>query len=173
MIKPRDNLAVTKTKQGHTLMITTNFIAKLCRLATIVVATLAVSGLAISAENSHIERKYYNPWEREIGYAPVVKVGNTLYLSGVTSPGETMAEQVESIYTSIGKMLAEHGAGFDDIVKETVFIRDIEALKGASGVRKKFFADGKDPASSWIQIDRLFVEDRMIEVEAIAVLPDK
>lgn len=123
------------------------------------------------AGNNHIERSYYNPWEREIGYAPVVKVGNTLYLSGVTSPGKDMAAQVEAVYKTIGSLLKAHGADYQHIVKETVFTKDIEALKSTSAIRKQFFADGEDPASSWIQIDRLFMEEYLIEVEVMAVLP--
>ena len=106
-------------------------IHQLARRVVLALIAAAISMASInsqSAEAPLIERKYYNPWEHEYGYAPIVKVGNTLYLSGVTAPGKTMQEQVKAVYNSIGKMLAEYGATHDDIVSETVFTKDIEAV---------------------------------------------
>jgi 2-iminobutanoate/2-iminopropanoate deaminase len=110
--------------------------------------------------------------EKEWNYAQAVRVGNTLYVSGTTGRGATMEEQVRNAYERIGKTLTSFGADFGDIVKETVFTTDLDALKQARDARKAFYGE-HTPASSWIGIDRLFVPEVKIEVEVIAILGEK
>ncbi len=129
---------------------------------------LPLAALAADPAIFHLSEK----GEKEWGYAQAVRVGNTLYLSGTTGRGATMADQVKNAYERIRRTLEHFGADFGDVVKETVFTTDIEALKAASATRKEFYA-GRTPASSWIGIDRLFVPEIMVEIEVIAVLEDK
>ena len=104
------------------------------------------------------------------GYASVVKTGNVLYLSGVTSAG-SFAEQVQKIYSSIENNLKKYGATFQNVVKENVFTTSMDSMQFYNYVRKPFYK-GDYPAATWVQISRLFVADRMLEVEVVAVLPE-
>ncbi|MDF2179378.1 hypothetical protein P2G88_14075 [Aliiglaciecola sp. CAU 1673] len=52
-----------------------------------------------------IERHFSHTWEQEIGYTQVVRVGPWLMLSGVTAPGNDMAEQLNRVYGNIEKLL--------------------------------------------------------------------
>ena len=110
--------------------------------------------------------------EKDWGYAQAVRVDDTLYLSGTTGRGTTMEEQVKNAYERIQRTLEKFGAGFDDIVKETVFTTDIEALKAARDARRAFYRE-HTPASSWIGVERLFVPEVKIEIEVIAIVDDK
>ena len=136
------------------------------------IALFCCTGNAFAEESSSIERKYYNPWEKEYGYAPVAKIGNTLYLSGMVSSGDTMEAQIKGVYQSIAKILADYDLTTDNIVREVVYTKDMEALKKAAAVRKAFFSEDKYPASSWIQVDRMFNEEFLLEVEVFAVITD-
>ena len=122
-------------------------------------------------EPNNIVRKHYGSWEKDIGYAQVVQVGKTLYISGITSNGESMTEQVKGVYQRIESILNDYGTDTSRIVKEVVYTRDMEALKASIELRKSFFAEEQYPSSSWIQIDRLFLEEFMLEVEVEALLP--
>jgi 2-iminobutanoate/2-iminopropanoate deaminase len=104
------------------------------------------------------------------GYAGVVKVGNTLYLSGVTSGGD-FATQVSNIYRGLEKNLQKFGASFQNVVKENLYTLDIDSMKHYNYLRKPFYK-GDFPAATWVQVSRLFSPDRMLEVELVAVLPD-
>ena len=128
---------------------------------------------ACSQKNDKVERKFYNSWEAQIGYAQVTKAGSMLYISGLTSTKEGMNEQVKEIYTTISKILNDYGVDTSYIVKETAYTKDIEALKDAIYVRKEFFTDIQYPAATWVQIDRLFNEAMLVEIEVIAWVPDK
>lgn len=110
---------------------------------------------------------HFGPWEAEWGYAQGRRVGNTLYMSGTTGRGATMEEQVKSIYATIGMALKAYGLNASHVVKEVVYATDMEALQKANAPRMSFY-DGNTPAATWIQIERLFQKESMLEVEVVA-----
>ena len=110
-------------------------------------------------------------WEQPIGYASAVRVGRTLYLSGQTSTAQGMENQVQEIYKGLEKTLAHFGADFTCVVKENIYTKDIEALKAAGALRKKFYGESF-PAATWVQVSRLFSPEDLLEVELVAILPE-
>ena len=120
--------------------------------------------------NQAIERKNYHTWENDIGYSQVVKTHNTLYISGITSEETTFENQIDDIYNTIKKILADYDVGTNAIVKEVIFTTDIEKLKAAIPTRKAHFND-KYPSSSWIEVKRLWSKSHLLEVEVVVVLP--
>ena len=106
----------------------------------------------------------------DIGYSQVVKANNTLYISGITSEKSTFENQVDDIYSTIKKILADYDVGTSAIVKEVIFTTDIESLKAAIPTRKAHF-DGKYPSSSWVEVKRLWNKSHLLEIELVVVLP--
>src|SRR5947207_1517947 len=82
---------------------------------------LACSPSFALAETPNIERTYTQPWEKQIGYAQIVRHGDTLYISGVVANGKTLVDQMTAIYAEIGNLLKPYGAGSSDIVRETIY----------------------------------------------------
>src|SRR5690606_28900568 len=103
------------------------------------------------------------------GYAQVVKVGNTLYISGTVAIEVTPAG-IRNVYMALKKSLEQFGASFQNVVKENLYTTDIEAMKKYNYVRKEFYK-GDFPAATWVQVVRLFMPDAKLEVELVAVLP--
>jgi 2-iminobutanoate/2-iminopropanoate deaminase len=128
--------------------------------------------VVVTAEDTS-DRKHIFPWEKPVGYSQVVKVDNTLYLSGITSSEKTLKGQMADIYRNIEKILSEYQLNMDHIVKEVIYTTDIEKLKAETALRKSFFKNGLYPASSWVQVERLFNPNEMIEIEVIAQKPAK
>ncbi len=110
---------------------------------------------------------HFGPWEEEWGYAQGRKVGNTLYVSGTVSGGETMEQQIKGIFDRIGKTLEVYGLNASHVVKEVVYTTDIEATKKAVKPRLEFY-DGNTPAATWVQIERLFSPGALVEIEVQA-----
>lgn len=125
--------------------------------------------ISVVAEDK-IERKMYNPWEAEIGYSQVVKAGNTLYVSGIASDKPTLEEQVEEIYLLIENTLRDNGLDMSSIVKQVIYTTDIEAFKKLGQVRKKHFKENAYPASTLVQIQRLYAPNHMVEIEVVAYI---
>jgi 2-iminobutanoate/2-iminopropanoate deaminase len=121
---------------------------------------------------------HLRPAEEAFAYSQAVKAGDLLFISGTVSwneaaepiaPGD-MAAQVKVVYDELAKTLAAHGASFANVVKETVYTRDMEALVASADVRKAYFAECAPPASTWVQIARLVLPELLLEVEMTAYL---
>ena len=119
--------------------------------------------------------------EKELGFAQAVRSGNTLYVSGtcavgldneVVAPGD-MRGQLEHIYRIINMALEAHGASFENVVKEMIFVNDIDALRDALPIRRTFYKDAAPPAATWIEVSRFMRPDFVIEIEVTAELPGK
>lgn len=119
--------------------------------------------------------------EKDFGYSQAVRVGNTIHISGSVSMNDTgevlgkgdMKEQLKNALEDIRKTLAHFGADYGDVVKETIFTTDMDALLSATGVRGKFYEGYEYPAATWVAVPRLVSPDFLVEVEVVAVLKVK
>lgn len=105
---------------------------------------------------------------QSIGYANAIQVGNTVYVSGIVAMGATVEEQLVGIFKQLERVLQPFGATIQDVVKETAYTTDMEALKAANGKRMEAYG-GHAPAATWVQISRLFMESAKLEIDFIAV----
>jgi enamine deaminase RidA (YjgF/YER057c/UK114 family) len=107
--------------------------------------------------------------EEQIGYCHALRVGDTLYISGTVGKGP-MPAAVASVYKQLAATLRQQGLGFEHVIKENVYALDLDAFKAANGERKKYYA-GAQPAATWVQVDRLFTPEYVLEVELVATVP--
>ena len=139
------------------------FLPLLCLLAT---SALLAGGPAPALKT---EKYKLGDWEDEIGYRQAVRVGDTLYVSGIAGAG-AMPDAIKGVYGELRQVLAHYGLTFAHVVKENAYTTDLEALKTNLAVRRAFY--GRDfPAATWVQISRLYQPDQVLEVELIAVFP--
>ncbi len=111
-------------------------------------------------------------------YTHVVKTtGTTVYIAGQTPVDENgqivgkgdITAQTEQVMQNIGKALASVGAGYDKLVKTTVFITDARYREAVGAVRNKYLA-GHLPTSTLLVVAGLAQPEFLLEIEAIAVL---
>jgi aminoacrylate peracid reductase len=120
--------------------------------------------------------KYLN--HPKLTYAPAVRVGNLLFVSGLTgvdpqtgnlvSPGDIVA-QMRQIYKNLADILKAAGATPENIVQTTDYITTQENYKKTGDVRREFFGDSR-PTSVGVVVKELLRPDALIEVSAIAVM---
>jgi reactive intermediate/imine deaminase len=84
--------------------------------------------------------------------------------------GPGIREQTRQCLENIKAVLAEDGATMDDIVKVTVFIRDMGEFDAIHEVRRQYFKPDRLPASTMVQIVRFTEPDALIEIEAVAAV---
>lgn len=89
--------------------------------------------------------------------------------SGDLVAGGVEAETRQAL-TNVRNVLEAGGASLDDVVKTTVFMRDIQDFARMNSVYAEFFSE-RPPARSTVQVAAL-PKDGAVEIEAIAVLPD-
>jgi enamine deaminase RidA (YjgF/YER057c/UK114 family) len=88
----------------------------------------------------------------------------------VVAPGDVTA-QSERIFDLIGQILAAHGATFADVLHIRTFMTDLNDLSAYAAVRRRAFTGTPPPASSTIEVSRLFLPGAVLEVEITAVAP--
>ncbi|HMF73504.1 MAG TPA: RidA family protein [Flavitalea sp.] len=137
-----------------------------------VLSILIVTTARAQSDSGTIEKQKFHfgkTGEDGAGYAQAVRVGKTIYISGTVGGGEA-ASALTSIYNGLQKTLAFYGATFQNVVKENLYTTNIEEIKKHNAVRKKYY-NNDFPAATWVQIQRLYMETALVEVELIAVLP--
>ena len=111
-----------------------------------------------------------------IHYAPAVRVGNTLYISGQIGRDENMKlveereAQFVQTFENLKKVLSAAGASFADVVDVTSFHTDMRDLPLYMQVRDRYFT-GNYPAWTAIGAAQLCgAPGYFLEVKAVAVL---
>ena len=80
--------------------------------------------------------------------------------------GETAAEQARLALTNARNVVEAGGLTLDNVIKVTVFIRDMDEFGAINEVYRTFFS-GEPPARSVVEVSRL-PKDVLVEVEMIA-----
>jgi 2-iminobutanoate/2-iminopropanoate deaminase len=77
-----------------------------------------------------------------------------------------MAEQTARVLENLNGVLEAAGAGFDSVLKTTVFLKDLAEFAAMNEVYAKYFG-AVAPARSTVEVARL-PKDVKVEIEAIA-----
>lgn len=108
-------------------------------------------------------------------YSPAIKAGNLLFLSGQipldatgTMVSGDVAAQTEQVMRNIGALLDAAGAGFQHVVRTTVYLADMNDFAAMNAVYGTFVAD-PPPARATVQVSRL-PRDARVEIDVIAAL---
>ena len=115
------------------------------------------------------------------GYSHVVEVrgGRTVYIAGQTALDQNgnvvgkgdFAAQADQAFRNLATALASVGCTARDLVKLTVFVRDMDNLTAYRRARDRFFATASPPATpaiTLVEVSRLFADELLIEIEAVA-----
>ncbi|MGG5404957.1 RidA family protein [Clostridioides difficile] len=109
-------------------------------------------------------------------YSQAIKAGNLLFVSGQVPlvsetmevvEGDVQAQTAQSL-KNLKAILAESGADFSNVVKTTVFIKDMNEFGAINEVYAEYFGENK-PARACVEVARL-PKDVKVEIEVIAVL---
>lgn len=114
------------------------------------------------------------------GFSQAVKAearGTFLYLSGVTSrlpSGELVGEgdieaQARQVMVNIKAIIEDAGGTMDDVVRLVTYVRRMDDHPTVRRIRHEYFGD-RPPASTLVEVSRLFDPRQLIEVEATAIL---
>ena len=124
---------------------------------------------------SSVERKNYPELgEVKAPYVHAVKHNDTLWLSGLTAFGTPaqkagIAEQAEAVFLQIKAIASAEGTDFSRLIKVTIFITSFAEIDALRQVLYRHYGDHL-PASSLVEISRLFSPDLKIEIEAVFAL---
>jgi len=117
------------------------------------------------------------------GWTHVVGVtgGKTIYISGQVSVNERgevvgkgdLRQQTEQTYENLKHALTAAGATFRDVVKMNLYVVGLkpEHVPMLREVRSRYVNAEQPPASTLVGVSALVGTDWLIEIEAVAVVP--
>jgi len=108
-------------------------------------------------------------------YSQGVEMNGMLFVSGqipfvpetMELVSEDVQEQTKQSLNNLMAILEEAGYGLNDVVKTTVFIKDMNEFGQINEVYGEFFGENK-PARACVEVSRL-PKDVKVEIDAIAV----
>lgn len=139
----------------------------------------------IFSQNETKPVKFVNPAgvAKPTGYShsAIVDLGNSrmVIVSGqvaLDSAGNLVgkgdfAKQAEQVFTNIRHILRAAGGDMQHIVKTGIFVVDLSRIQAFREVRNRFLNSQNPPASTLVQVSRLYREDLLLEIEVTAIIP--
>lgn len=106
-------------------------------------------------------------------YSQGIIAGNTLYASGQIPidpatgdiKGSDISQQAQQVMVNIGAILQEAGYQYEDVVKTTCFLADMDDFAAFNSVYEKYFT--QKPARSCVAVKQL-PKNVLCEVEVTA-----
>jgi len=90
-------------------------------------------------------------------------------VNGDILSSEDVAKQTEQVMANLEAILQAAGASFEQVVKTTVFLKDMNDFAAMNAVYAKFFPEDTAPARACVQVSRL-PKDVLVEIDCIAVI---
>ncbi|OXM82608.1 RidA family protein [Paenibacillus rigui] len=108
-------------------------------------------------------------------YSQAVQFGNLLFtsgqiplnLDGVVVEGG-IEEQTHQVFRNLEAVLSHAGSSFQQVIKATVFIKDMNQFGKVNEIYASYFREHK-PARSTVEVARL-PKDVLVEIELIATI---
>ena len=104
--------------------------------------------------------------------------GETLFVAGQIAidpktnqliPSTDVSQQTEQVMANLSAILEAAGASFNDVVKTTVFLKDMNDFVAVNAVYAKYFDEATAPARACVEVARL-PKDVLVEIDCIAVI---
>ena len=111
-------------------------------------------------------------------YTDAVIAGELLFVSGLVAVdrqgalvgGDDVVAQTRQVFANLRAVLDEAGCRFEDVVKVTIYLTDVDDRPKINPVRREVFGDSR-PASTLVEVSRLAVPGARVEIEAVALIP--
>lgn len=109
-------------------------------------------------------------------YSQAVKAGGFIWCSGQipinpatdTVEAASVEDQTRQVISNLSNVLEAAGSSLSNVVKTTVFIKDMNDFAALNGVYAEMFGDTR-PARSCVEVARL-PKDVKVEIECIAAI---
>jgi 2-iminobutanoate/2-iminopropanoate deaminase len=118
-------------------------------------------------------------------YAPyllsqAIQLGNLVFVSGQAGVGDDgnivaprdFEQQADRAFRNLERALAAAGSSLAHVAKVTIYLTSMDNFARVVELRRKWFR-APYPADTIVEVSALYSPDAMIEIEAIALAPEK
>jgi reactive intermediate/imine deaminase len=85
--------------------------------------------------------------------------------------GSDISQQTEQVMANLGAILKEAGTSWENVVKTSVFLSDLNNFVPMNQVYASYFDEATAPARACVEVARL-PKDVLVEIDCIAILSD-
>ena len=111
-------------------------------------------------------------------FTDAVRAGGFLHVSGIVAVdgagrlvgGDDVVAQTRQVLENMRAILDAGGCGFEDVVKVTIFLTDIDERPLINPLRQEVFGSAR-PASTLVEVSRLVLPEARVEIECVALVP--
>jgi len=111
-------------------------------------------------------------------FTDAVRAGGFLHVSGVIAVdaegnlvgGDDVVAQTRQVLENMRAILEAGGCGFEDVVKVTIFLTDVDDRPLINPLRQEAFGSVR-PASTLVEVSRLVLPEAKVEIECVALVP--
>jgi enamine deaminase RidA (YjgF/YER057c/UK114 family) len=152
------------------------------RLLTIV-ALVGGAAVVAGAQERPAAPRFINPpsLPPSRGYSQLVEVPpgqRVLFVAGQVALDSTgtlvgsgdFRAQARQVFENLRRALEAQGATFADVVKLNFYVLDVANIPALREVRDQYVNRSAPPASTLVEVRRLFRDDVLLEVEAVAAV---
>jgi enamine deaminase RidA (YjgF/YER057c/UK114 family) len=108
----------------------------------------------------------------------IVSAGRLVFVSGQVAldrSGNVVGKddfkaQARQVFENLRAALEGAGGSFHDVIKLNTYVLDMDGLPQLRAVRDEYVDTARPPASTTVQVARLFRPEFLLEVEAIAIV---
>ena len=107
-------------------------------------------------------------------YSQAVAINNLLFISGQIPANpetrevvEEISEATHQVMRNLDAILKEAGASFSQVVKTTIFLKNMDDFSVVNEIYASYFTDGIYPARETVQVSKL-PADVKVEISMIA-----
>ena len=110
-------------------------------------------------------------------FTDAVRAGELLFVSGIVAVdreghlvgGDDVVAQTRQVFSNMRAALDAAGCGFEDVVKVTIFLTDVDVRPQINPMRQEVFGETR-PASTLVEVPRLAVDGAKVEIECVALV---
>lgn len=120
---------------------------------------------------------------KSVGYSQVATVtgGTAVFVAGqvaLDKSGNVVGKddfraQVQQVFENLKAAVEAAGGSFGDVIKLNSYFLDLSRLPEFREVRDKYINLNNPPASTTVEVPRLFRPEFLVEIEAVAVVKKK
>ena len=111
-------------------------------------------------------------------FTDAVRAGGFLHVSGVIAVdgegnlvgADDVVAQTRQVLENMRAILEAGGCRFEDVVKVTIFLTDIDERPLINPLRQEVFGSAR-PASTLVEVSRLVLPEARVEIECVALVP--
>jgi 2-iminobutanoate/2-iminopropanoate deaminase len=154
-------------------------------MKNILIAALLLLSATANSQTNDGPVKFINPpsiaTPRGYSHAAVIDLGTCtmVIISGqvaLDSAGKLigagdMAAQAQQVFMNIKNVITAAGGNMDNIVKLGYYVTDVTKIQAIRDARDRFINIQHPPASTLVQVSKLFRDDVLLEIEATAIIP--